>query len=148
MSFIVTRKAPLRAGRRWDVKIVATEQKWFLSITHFAPESGVRPRYYEYGKRKCLGLLLDAKRAWWKVSFAKKIKSMPSRTDLRGEFIWSEMVQIRSGYFGDHMLVFGAKIRTKRSFDKFRRELISSMKMGRGFRKELLRNKRVAGRTL
>jgi hypothetical protein len=142
MSTMLTSRAPLRAANQWKAEIVATDRRWQLSVTYFGEGHRDLPRYYACDRKKCLELIVAVKRAWRKLRFARSMRKSSPGTILKGVYdISGSLVEIRPGFLGDYIRVFGIRLRTVRDVRAFRKGMIASIKLGQRFQAELRGNR-------
>ena len=139
LSLTLTGRAPLKIPRK--AEIVASAQKWQLAITHFEPDNRAQPKYYLFDRRKCLDLILAVKRAWWRIAFHRAMRKAAPGTRLEGIYTASELLELKRDLFGDHISLFGMRLRKARHVKAFRRGMLASMRLGRRFSGELVRNR-------
>lgn len=137
-SLTLIGKAPLRIQRK--AEIVASTQKWHLAITHVEPDNRAQPKLYVFDRRRCLDLVLAVKRAWWRIAFHEAMRKSVPGTRIEGIYTASEFLELKRDLFGDHIALFGVKLRRRRHVRAFRRSMIAVMRLGRRFSHELVRN--------
>ena len=141
MPLVLTRQAPLRLPRRWRAEIVASERGWHLAVTHAGPRGATHPKYYTLDAKGCLELLAGVKRGWRRIAFHRGLRRASPGASLRGIYASSGAVAVGRDLLGDHVAVFGLRLRTRRAVARFRRAVHACVRLGRAFRRELARNR-------